>query len=109
VCSTYASGLQWDLPFGWAPLNWMTVDGLRKTGYLDDARKVSQEFTHTIRTSFDKEGTIHEKYNVETGSSNVEIIAGYQNVVGFGWTNAVYVEMEQLLHSTAQTSGERQQ
>jgi alpha,alpha-trehalase len=107
--STYASGLQWDLPFGWAPLNWLAVDGLRKAGYLNDARKVSQEFTHTIRTSFEKEGTIHEKYNVETGSSNVEIIAGYQNVVGFGWTNAVYVEMEQLLHSAAQTSGERQQ
>jgi alpha,alpha-trehalase len=107
ACSTYASGLQWDLPFGWAPLNWLAVDGLRKTGYLNDARKVSGEFTQTIRTSFDKEGTIHEKYNVETGSSNVEIIAGYQNVVGFGWTNAVYVEMEQLLHSTAQTPGER--
>jgi alpha,alpha-trehalase len=107
VCSTYASGLQWDLPFGWAPLNWLAVDGLRKTGYLNDARKVSEEFTNTIRSSFEKEGTIHEKYNVETGSSNVEIIAGYQNVVGFGWTNAVYVEMEQLLHSTAQTPGER--
>jgi alpha,alpha-trehalase len=108
ACSTYASGLQWDLPFGWAPLNWLAVDGLRKTGYLNDARKVSEQFTHTIRTSFEKEGTIHEKYNVETGSSNVEIIAGYQNVVGFGWTNAVYVEMEHLLHSTAQTPGEQQ-
>jgi alpha,alpha-trehalase len=109
ACSTYASGLQWDLPFGWAPLNWLAVDGLRKTGYLNDARKVSEEFAHTIRTSFEKEGTNHEKYNVETGSSNVEIIAGYQNVVGFGWTNAVYVEMEHLLHSTVQTPGERQQ
>jgi len=107
VCSTYASGLQWDLPFGWAPLNWLAVDGLRKTGYLNDARKVSEEFTHTIRTSFEKEGTIHEKYNVETGSSNVEIIAGYQNVVGFGWTNAVYVEMEHLLLSKEQEPGER--
>jgi neutral trehalase len=28
----------------------------------------------------------------------VELIAGYQNVIGFGWTNAVYVEMEQLLN-----------
>jgi alpha,alpha-trehalase len=96
--STYASGLQWDLPFGWAPLNWFATDGLRKYGYLDDARRVAEEFTHTIRTSFEKEGTIHEKYNVETGSSNVELIAGYQNVIGFGWTNAVYVEMEHLLN-----------
>jgi alpha,alpha-trehalase len=86
----------------------LAVDGLRKTGYLTDARKVSEQFTQTIRTSFEKEGTIHEKYNVETGSSNVEIIAGYQNVIGFGWTNAVYVEMEHLLHSTSQTLGEQQ-
>jgi alpha,alpha-trehalase len=98
TCSTYASGLQWDLPFGWAPLNWLAVDGLLKTGFVDDARKISEQFTHTIQASFEKEGTIHEKYNVETESSNVELIAGYQNVIGFGWTNAVYVEMEHLLH-----------
>ena len=97
--STYASGLQWDLPFGWAPLNWLAADGLWKNGYIDDARRVAEQFTHTIRTSFEKEGTIHEKYNVETGSSNVELIAGYQNVIGFGWTNAVYVEMEHLLQA----------
>ena len=98
TCSTYASGLQWDLPFGWAPLNWMAVDGLQKTGFMDDARKISEQFTNTIRKSFEKEGTIHEKYNVETESSNVQLIAGYQNVIGFGWTNAAYVEMEHLLN-----------
>jgi neutral trehalase len=26
------------------------------------------------------------------------LIAGYQNVIGFGWTNAAYVEMEHLLN-----------
>jgi alpha,alpha-trehalase len=98
TCSTTATGLQWDLPFGWAPLNWMAVDGLRKTGFMDDARKISEQFTHTVKASFEKEGTIHEKYNVETESSKVELIAGYQNVIGFGWTNAVYVEMEHLLN-----------
>jgi alpha,alpha-trehalase len=97
--STYASGLQWDLPFGWAPLNWFAVDGLMKNGYTSDALRVAAEFSHTIRTSFQKEGTIHEKYNVETGSSNVDVIAGYQNVIGFGWTNAVYLELEHLLQS----------
>jgi alpha,alpha-trehalase len=98
TCSTYASGLQWDLPFGWAPLNWLAVDGLKKNGFMDDARKISEQFTNTIRKSFEKEGTIHEKYNVETESSNVQLIAGYQNVIGFGWTNAAYVEMEHLLN-----------
>ena len=98
--STYESGLQWDLPFGWAPLNWFAADGLWTNGYVNDARRIAEEFNHTVRTSFEKEGTIHEKYNVETGSSNVDVIAGYQNVIGFGWTNAVYVELEHLLEST---------
>ena len=99
--STYSSGLQWDLPFGWAPLNWFAAHGLWTSGYTNDARRIAEQFTHTVRASFEKEGTIHEKYNVETGSSNVELIAGYQNVVGFGWTNAVYVEMEHLLKVTS--------
>jgi alpha,alpha-trehalase len=98
TCSTYASGLQWDLPFGWAPLNWIAVDALQKNGFMEDARKISEQFTSTIRKSFEKEGTIHEKYNVETESSDVQLIAGYQNVIGFGWTNAAYVEMEHLLN-----------
>jgi alpha,alpha-trehalase len=96
--SNYSSGLQWDLPFGWAPLNWLAVEGLRRAGYPDDARRVAEQFTRTVRTSFEKEGSIHEKYNVETESSKVDVIAGYQNVIGFGWTNAVYIEMEHLLH-----------
>jgi alpha,alpha-trehalase len=30
-----------------------------------------------------------------TGSSEFQVTAGYrQNVVGFGWTNGVYLEME---------------
>ena len=100
ACSTYESGLQWDLPFGWAPLNWLAADALWTNGYINDARRIAEQFNHTVRTSFEKEGTIHEKYNVETGSSNVDVIAGYQNVIGFGWTNAVYVEFEHLLEST---------
>jgi alpha,alpha-trehalase len=98
--STYASGLQWDLPFGWAPLNWLAADGLRKYGFVHDARLLAEEFTHTVATSFAQEGTIHEKYNVDTISSKVELIAGYQNVIGFGWTNAVYVEMKHLLQAS---------
>ena len=98
--STTASGLQWDLPNGWAPLNWIAADGLKKYGFVSDARRISAEFSTTINDSFGKEGTIHEKYNVETGSSNVELIAGYQNVIGFGWTNAVYEEMKNLLKTT---------
>jgi alpha,alpha-trehalase len=40
----------------------------------------------------------HEKYNVVTASSDVQVATGYRtNVVGFGWTNAVYLKMQDLL------------
>jgi alpha,alpha-trehalase len=46
--------------------------------------------------NFQRDGTIREKYNVVTRSSESQVAAGYQtNVIGFGWTNGVFLE---LLH-----------
>ncbi len=96
--STTNSGEQWDLPYGWAPTTWLAVKGMSDSGDTKDALAVARAFTSTVRDSFRRDGTIHEKYNVVTGSSEVQITAGYhQNVVGFGWTNAVYLELEELL------------
>ncbi len=96
--STTDSGVQWDLPFGWAPATWVAVDGMKEAGDIRDAALVSQEFTATIRDSFACEHTIREKYNVVTGSAEVEVATGYrQNVIGFGWTNAVFLRMNSLL------------
>jgi alpha,alpha-trehalase len=95
--STTDSGVQWDLPYGWAPLEWLAADGLRRFGDMRDAARVSREFMTTVRDNFLGDRTIREKYNVVTGSSDVQLAAGYtQNVVGFGWTNGVYLEMEAL-------------
>jgi alpha,alpha-trehalase len=96
--STTDSGVQWDLPYGWAPLEWLAADGLRRFGDMKDATRVSHEFMMTVRDNFARDGTIREKYNVVTGSSEFHVAEGYaQNVVGFGWTNGVYVEMEGLV------------
>jgi alpha,alpha-trehalase len=96
--STTDSGVQWDLPFGWAPATWVAVDGMKESGDMRDAALVSQEFTATIRDNFACEHTIREKYDVVTGSSEVQVATGYrQNVIGFGWTNAVFLRMNSLL------------
>ena len=96
--SNYASGAQWDAPFGWAPTNWLAVSGLKNYGYGADARRIAAEFIATVDHGLVHDGTIREKYNMETGSAEVKITAGYtQNVIGFGWTNAVYLKLEQLL------------
>jgi alpha,alpha-trehalase len=103
--STYNSGTQWDLPFGWAPPTWIAIAGLEKVGDLTDARRISQEFSHTIRVNFDHDHTIREKYDVVHGSSEMSITTGYKsNEVGFGWTNAAYLKMQQLLVHTGEKS-----
>jgi len=96
--STTDSGVQWDLPYGWAPASWIAIDGMEKEDDTQDAARVSREFMKTIRDNYACDHTIHEKYNVVSASSNVQVALGYrQNVVGFGWTNAVYLKMEHLL------------
>jgi alpha,alpha-trehalase len=96
--SDYDSGTQWDLPFGWAPTNWLAAAGLAEYGFTADADRVSREFTRTILRNFRRDGTIREKYDVVSGSANVHVATGYRNnVVGFGWTNAVYLKMTDLL------------
>jgi alpha,alpha-trehalase len=91
------SGTQWDLPFGWAPTNWLAVEGLAEYGFKEDAARGAQEFSQTVLQNFQNDGTIREKYNVISGSANVAVATGYKsNVVGFGWTNGVYLRMQEL-------------
>ena len=103
--SDYNSGLQWDLPFGWAPTNWLAIKGLDQYGFTADAARAASAFSQTILQNFEHDGTIREKYNVVSGSANVDVATGYKNnIIGFGWTNGVYLKMNDLLthsHKTA--------
>ncbi len=72
--------------------------GLRHYGFADDANRVSYESLSTVAQNFKRGGTIREKYNVVMRSSDVQVSAGYQaNVVGFGWTNGVFLQLLQEL------------
>ena len=76
--------------------------GLARYGYNDDAQRIAKKFMQTVGRGYQRDGTIREKYNMETGSSDVQVTTGYKtNVVGFGWTNGVYLEMQQLLKNSA--------
>ena len=99
--SDYDSGTQWDLPYGWAPTNWIATSGLAKYGFTGEANRVSKQFTDTILQNFLHDGTIREKYDGVHGSANIKVSTGYKaNVVGFGWTNAVYLKMSDMLNNT---------
>ncbi len=91
MSSTDAS-VQWDYPYGWAPTQIVAIEGLRRYGFNDDANRISYNFLATIAENFRRDGTIREKYNVVTRSSESGVHAGYQqNVIGFGWTNAAFL------------------
>jgi alpha,alpha-trehalase len=93
VTSTKETGGQWDSPYGWAPLELLGVEGLRNYGFNEDADRVSYKFLDTVAENFQREGTIREKYDVATQSSEAHVTAGYKmNVVGFGWTNGVFLQ-----------------
>jgi alpha,alpha-trehalase len=99
------TGLQWDEPFGWAPTNWIGIAGLEAAGFHSDAARVAEHFDATIDQGFAEDGTIREKYNVVSRNANVQVSTGYkQNVIGFGWTNAVYLKNKQVMQKPAATS-----
>lgn len=100
------SGTQWNSPFGWAPTNWLSVSGLDAYGFHDDARRIAGKFDATIDRSFASDGTIREKYNMAQGNADVKVSAGYStNVIGFGWTNGVYLKFQEILQGTPNTAG----
>jgi alpha,alpha-trehalase len=92
------TGLQWDEPFGWAPTNWLAVSGLAAYQFKDDAKRIAAAFNASVDKGFAADGTIREKYNVDAANSDVKVAVGYKtNVVGFGWTNSVYLKFTELL------------
>jgi len=94
------NSVQWDYPYGWAPTELLAIEGLRRYGFKEDADRTSYEFLSTVAENFRRDGTIREKYNVASRSSETPVAAGYnQNVVGFGWTNAAFLA---LLHALPQ-------
>jgi alpha,alpha-trehalase len=97
------TGLQWDEPYGWAPANWIAVAGLEDMGFHADAARIARHFDATVDAGFVADGTVREKYNMVAGNTQVMVSAGYtQNVIGFGWTNAVYLKFSELAERPAQ-------
>ena len=91
--SPYETGVQWDLPYGWAPTHLLAVEGMRRYGYKTDADRVARDWVDTVAAGFRHDGTIREKYDVVSRTGEFTATAGYkENVVGFGWTNAVTLQ-----------------
>ena len=82
------SGQQWDAPNGWAPLQWMGVEGVRRYGRAGLADTVRGRWLALNRRTYAATGKMTEKYDV----LDLSRPAGggeYPTQDGFGWTNGV--------------------
>jgi alpha,alpha-trehalase len=107
--STQNTGVQWDYPYGWAPIQLLAVEGLRRYGYNADANRISYKFLSMVLANFERDKDLREKYDVVMDSSNIQVAEGYRgNIIGFGWTNAVFLElMNQMPRKWVARIGER--
>ena len=82
------TGQQWDAPNGWAPLQWITIKGLRNYGFNELADKIKKRWLALNENVFSRTGKMFEKYNV----TDISLHAGggeYPLQDGFGWTNGI--------------------
>jgi len=88
VTTLIASGQQWDAPNGWPPLEWLTIEGVRRYGRADLADAARDRWLALNRRTYRATGKMTEKYDVV----DLERRAGggeYPTQDGFGWTNGV--------------------
>jgi alpha,alpha-trehalase len=91
------TGQQWDAPNGWAPLEYITIDGLSKCGQPKLAIIIAERWITLNVNVFNKTGKLLEKYNVE--DINVKAGGGeYPLQDGFGWTNGVLLTLMNRYH-----------
>jgi alpha,alpha-trehalase len=95
------TGEQWDEPNGWAPLQWIAVDGLRRYGQMDLADDIATRWLSTVEHSYDASGRLVEKYNVDDPSQKGSG-GEYELQDGFGWTNGVTMVLLHLCQPDGQ-------
>ena len=84
---------QWDAPNGWAPLQWIAIQGLAKYGFSELAIDISKSWLDINRRVYEATGKMMEKYNVV--STDIKAGGGeYPAQDGFGWTNGVYLALD---------------
>lgn len=89
--SLRATGQQWDRPNGWAPLQYLAVEGLKRYGKEEPAAAIARRWIAANVRGYAANGVLREKYDIESGDR-----AGggeYVLQIGFGWTNGVLTRL----------------
>ena len=83
------SGQQWDVPNGWAPLQWMAVMGVPRYGDTGLAETIASRWLDTVARHYRQEAKLVEKYDIGAGPEFGGGGGEYPLQDGFGWTNGV--------------------
>src|SRR2546426_12404517 len=88
VTTLIASGQQWDAPNGWPPLEWLTIQGVRRYGRADVADTARDRWLALNRRTYRSTGRMTEKYDVVDPNRRV---GGGEDPTqdAFGWSNGV--------------------
>jgi len=92
INTTIHSGQQWDAPNGWAPLQWISIQGLRNYGFTQLADTIRQRWVSLNTQVYQQTGKLMEKYNTE----DLSLLSGggeYPVQDGFGWTNGILLRL----------------
>jgi len=65
VTSTNTTGQQWDAPNGWAPLQWVAVNGFKNYNHTKLAKTIALRWLSLVEKVYANTGKLMEKYNVE--------------------------------------------
>ncbi|MER0442717.1 alpha,alpha-trehalase TreF [Emticicia sp. W12TSBA100-4] len=79
---------QWDGANGFAPLQYLAIQGLRNYGFNDLANKIKQNWVYNNLKIYKATGKMVDKYNVSDLSGGE-----YPRQDGFGWTNGVLLKL----------------
>ena len=89
LASEYETGEQWDKPNGWAPLQWMAIQGFKMYG--DDllGDEIARNWLKTVNQFYLEQHKLIEKYHIADGVPREGGGGEYPLQDGFGWTNGV--------------------
>ncbi|KOC91978.1 trehalase [Winslowiella iniecta] len=93
VTTNVNNGQQWDAPNGWAPLQWVAVEGLNHYGKQTLAKDIGMRFLKNVQATYDREHKLVEKYVVEGAGLGGGGGGEYPLQDGFGWTNGVTLKL----------------
>lgn len=83
---------QWDAPNAWAPMQYISIQGLRHYGFGQLAETIKENWVQLNIRVYKATGKLVEKYNVV---DTLEEAGGgeYPLQDGFGWTNGVLLKL----------------